>query len=103
MTVTSEVATPRISPRPASLPLRSWARAARVWRALRTGLAFVSFGVGAIAVAALVCVSARGAAPRPQLRAQGIVHRAFQVFAWWMRCLGLLRASWVDAGRLGGS
>jgi 1-acyl-sn-glycerol-3-phosphate acyltransferase len=100
MTVTSEVATTRVPPRSARCPLRSWKRAARGWRALRTGLAFVSFGVGAMVVAALVWVSARGAAARRQVRAQRIVHHAFQVFAWWMSSLGLLRASWVDAERL---
>ena len=100
MTVTSQVATTRVSPRTARYPLGSWTRAARGWRALRTGLAFVSFGVGALVVAALVWLFARGPAAQRPVRTQRIVHRAFQLFAWWMTRLGLLRASWVDADRL---
>lgn len=96
MTVTSEVATARVQPGTARNPLRGW-------RALRTGLAFVSFGVGAMVVAALIWVSARGPAARRQLSTQRIVHRAFQVFAWWMCLLGLIRASWRDANRLRGA
>ena len=103
MTVTSEVATARVQARTARYPRGSQKRAARGWRALRTGLAFVSFAVGALVVAALVWVAARGPATRRQLQTQRIVHRAFQVFAWWMTGLGLLRASWVDAGRLRGA
>jgi 1-acyl-sn-glycerol-3-phosphate acyltransferase len=103
MTVTSDVATARVSPDTASLPLRPTQRIVRGWRALRTGLAFVSFGVGAIVVAALVRLSARGSAARRQMRTQWIVHRAFRIFAWWMTRLGLIRASWIDADRLRGS
>ena len=73
------------------------------WRVLRTGLAFVSFGFGAIVVAGLVWLAARGPAERAERRAQRIVHHAFGVFAWWMTLLGLLRARWVDAGRLSGA
>ena len=100
MTVTSEVATTRVSRHAAPNPRSSWSRADRGWRALRTGLAFVSFGVGALVVAALVRLFAHGPAARRQVRTQRIVHRAFQFFAWWMARLGLLRASWVDPERL---
>src|SRR5262249_32304576 len=48
----------------------------------------------------LVRLFARGPVARRQVRTQRIVHRAFQIFAWWMARLGLLRASWVDAERL---
>lgn len=99
--MTSEVATAAaVSPDTTSRPMRSSGHLARRWRALRTGLAFVSFGVGAIAVAALVGLSAHGAPARRQMRAQRIVHRAFQLFAWWMARLGLIRTTWVDADRL---
>jgi len=100
MTVTSEVATTRVSSHTAPHPRPSWSRADRGWRALRTGLAFVSFGVGALVVAALVRLFARGPAARRQVQTQRIVHRAFQFFAWWMARLGLLRVSWVDVERL---
>jgi len=70
---------------------------------LRTGLAFASFGVGAIVVAGLVWLYGRGAATRREVRTQWIVHRAFRLFAWWMGRLGLLRASWIGAERLRGA
>jgi 1-acyl-sn-glycerol-3-phosphate acyltransferase len=73
------------------------------WRVLRTGLAFVSFGLGAIVVAGLVWLVARGSGARAELCTQRIVHRAFGVFGWWMELLGLLRSRWIDADRLGGS
>jgi 1-acyl-sn-glycerol-3-phosphate acyltransferase len=103
MTFTSEVATAPVSPGAVSRPSRSPRRLARGWRALRTGLAFVTFGVGAMVVAALVWVVARGAPARREVRAQRIVHRAFRLFAWWMATLGLIRVSWIDAKRLDGA
>jgi 1-acyl-sn-glycerol-3-phosphate acyltransferase len=103
MTFTPEVATVPVSPGAASRPLWSPRRLARGWRVLRTGLAFVSFGVGAIVVAAIVWLMARGTPAQREIRAQRIVHRAFRLFAWWMACLGLLRTSWNDAQRLRGA
>jgi 1-acyl-sn-glycerol-3-phosphate acyltransferase len=103
MTFTPEAATAPVSPRAASRPSWSPRRLARGWRALRTGLAFVSFGVGAIVVGAIIRLTARGAPAHREVRAQRIVHRAFRVFTWWMTCLGLLRTSWVDAQRLSGA
>jgi 1-acyl-sn-glycerol-3-phosphate acyltransferase len=103
MTFTSEVATASLTPGTASRPMRAPGRVARRWRALRTGLAFASFGVGAIVVAALAWLSSHGAPARRQVRTQRIIHRAFQLFAWWMARLGLIRTSWVDAHRLPGT
>jgi len=100
MTVTSEVATTRVSRHAAPNPRSSWSRADRGWRALRTGLAFVSFGVGALVVAALVGLFANGPAARKQVQTQRIVHRAFQFFAWWMARLSLDRASLGNPDRL---
>ena len=103
MTFTSDVATAPTSPGTVSHPARASRRLARGWRALRTGLAFVTFGLGAIVVAALVWVVARGTPARRELRTQAIVHRAFRLFAWWMTSLGLIRVSWIEATRLHGA
>jgi 1-acyl-sn-glycerol-3-phosphate acyltransferase len=103
MRFTSDVATTPVTPGTASRPMGSPGGIIRRWRAFRTGLAFVSFGAGAIVVAALVRLSAQDGSARGQLRAQHIVHRAFRLFAWWMARLGLIRTSWVDADRLQGT
>jgi 1-acyl-sn-glycerol-3-phosphate acyltransferase len=102
MTFTSEVAATPVSDRTPSRPKRSPGPLARRWRALRTGLAFLSFGVGAIVVAVLVWLVARGAHAGREVRAQRIVHGAFRLFAWWMTRLGLIRTAWIDPQRLDG-
>jgi 1-acyl-sn-glycerol-3-phosphate acyltransferase len=103
MTVTSPAATAPVAPGAASRPTPTPGRVAHSWRVLRTGLAFVSFGVGAIVVAALVPLVARGTRAQRELRTQRIVHRAFALFTLWMRVLGLMRLSWIDADRLRGT
>jgi len=103
MTVTSQVAAPPVAPGAASRRVPSRRRLARGWRALRTGVAFASFGVGAIVVAAITAVSARGVPARRELRTQRIVHHAFRLWLWWMVCLRLCRVSWIDGERLAGS
>jgi 1-acyl-sn-glycerol-3-phosphate acyltransferase len=103
MTVTSPAATAPVAPGAASRPTSTPGRVARGWRVLRTGLAFVSFGVGAIVVAALVALVVRGTPAQRELSTQRIVHRAFALFAWWMRGLGLMRLSWIDVDRLRGT
>jgi hypothetical protein len=103
MTVTSQVAAAPVAPGAASHRVPSRRRLAHGWRALRTGVAFASFGVGAIVVAAVTAVSARGARERRELRTQRVVHRAFRLFMWWMRCLRLCRVSWVGGERLRGT
>ncbi|PYN20349.1 MAG: 1-acyl-sn-glycerol-3-phosphate acyltransferase [Candidatus Rokuibacteriota bacterium] len=54
MTATSDVATAPVSPGAAARPARSERRLAYGWRVLRTGVAFLTFGIGAIVVAAVV-------------------------------------------------
>src|SRR5947207_2528739 len=103
MTSPSQVATVRASSDAASRPRPSARRVASAWRVLRTGVAFASFGAGAIVVAGLVRLDTRRAVPRGELRTQWIVHRAFGLFAWWMMRLGLIRASWIGAERLRGT
>ena len=93
MTVTSQVAAPPVAPGAASRRVPSRRRLARGWRALRTGVAFASFGVGAIVVAAITAVSARGVPAR----------HAFRLWLWWMVWLRLCRVSWIDGERLAGS
>ena len=103
MTSSQQVATAPVASGAASRPRPTRRRLAYGWRVVRTGVAFASFGVGAIVTAGVVWVGARGDAGRRATRAQRIVHRAFGLFAWWMARLGLLRASWIDVERLAGA
>ena len=50
----SELASAVVSPGAGSSPARSARHVAHAWRALRTGVAFVLFGLGAIVVAGIV-------------------------------------------------
>jgi len=100
MTSTSQAATSAIPPAAASQRIASRNHLAYGWRVLRTGLAFVGFGVGAIVVAAVVRVRVRGTTASDEIRTQRIVHHAFRVFGWWAACLRLIRVSWIDPGRL---
>jgi 1-acyl-sn-glycerol-3-phosphate acyltransferase len=63
-------------------------------------VAFASFGVGAIVVAVITAVCARGAPGRRELRTQRVVHYAFRLWLWWMRRLRLCRVSWIAGERL---
>jgi 1-acyl-sn-glycerol-3-phosphate acyltransferase len=80
-------------------------RVARGFRALRTGLAFTVFGLGALAVAGVgfpllhVLGGTRDARER---RAQRLVHASFRLFAWFMTALGLIRVTTVGVERLRG-
>jgi 1-acyl-sn-glycerol-3-phosphate acyltransferase len=100
MTVTSQVAAAPVAPGAASRRVPSRRRLAHGWRALRTGVAFASFGVGAIVVAVITAVCARGAPGRRELRTQRVVHYAFRLWLWWMRRLRLCRVSWIAGERL---
>jgi 1-acyl-sn-glycerol-3-phosphate acyltransferase len=100
MTLTSPAATASAAPGAASRPTPTPGRVAHGWRVLRTGLAFASFGVGAVVTAAVVALAVRGTPAQRELRTQRIVHRAFALFTLWMRVLGLMRLSWIDAERL---
>ena len=105
MTATSDVATAPVSPGAAARPARSQRRLAYGWRVLRTGVAFLTFGIGAIVVAAVVWplrLLPRRTDARREVQAQRVVHGAFRLFAWWMATLGLVRVSWIGAERLRG-
>src|SRR5262245_44081681 len=72
------------------------ARFAYWWRAFRTGLAFVVFGIGALAVAFMVVPLLRRLPDRrhdPTIRVQAVVHHGFRLFEWFMSILGLIRVS----------
>jgi 1-acyl-sn-glycerol-3-phosphate acyltransferase len=99
MPPTSDVAT--VSPSTASHPTRVPGSLAYGWRALRTGVAFLTFGVGAIVVAGIVWPLRLR--PGRQVPVQRMVHGAFRLFAWWMATLGLIRVSWIGAERLRGN
>src|SRR5438445_452283 len=99
MAPTSEVATAPASSGAASRPARAQA-VAHGWRVLRTGVAFVTFGVGAIVVAGIVWplrVLPAGTSARREVAVQRVVRAAFPLFACWMRRLGLIRVSWIGA------
>jgi 1-acyl-sn-glycerol-3-phosphate acyltransferase len=78
-------------------------RLAYCWRALRTGLAFVVFGAGALVVAFVVIPVVRrapGGRSDPTIRVQAVIHRGFRWFEWFMSVLGLIRVSRVGFERL---
>jgi 1-acyl-sn-glycerol-3-phosphate acyltransferase len=100
MTFTSQAATAPVPEAAASRRVPSRNHLAYGWRVLRTGVAFVSFGLGAIVVAAVVRVCVRDTTARGEVRTQRFVHHAFRLFRWWMTCLRLIRVSWIDADRL---
>ena len=72
------------------------------WRATRTGIAFVTFGVGAILLAIVVfpILTTGAAGRRRELRIQYAVHLSFRAFVWIMRMLGLIRVTWSGRDRL---
>jgi 1-acyl-sn-glycerol-3-phosphate acyltransferase len=81
-------------------------RIARGFRALRTGLAFATFGVGALIVAGvgfpMLHVLGGGRETRER-RAQYLVHLSFRLFVRFMTVLGLIRVSFVGSERLRGA
>jgi 1-acyl-sn-glycerol-3-phosphate acyltransferase len=71
-------------------------RLSRGCRALRTGVAFTAFGVGALAVAGIGFPFLRllgGTRDIRERRAQRLVHYAFRVFVRLMIALGLIRVT----------
>jgi 1-acyl-sn-glycerol-3-phosphate acyltransferase len=72
------------------------------WRAARTGIAFATFGVGALILAGLVfpLLGAGAEGRRRELRAQRVVHLSFRVFVAISRALGLFRVTWRGRERL---
>src|SRR2546425_9903706 len=99
MTATSDVATAPVSPGAAARPARSQRRLAYGWRVLRTGVAFLTFGIGAIVAAAVVWplrLLPRRTAARREAQAQRGVHGAFRLFAPWMAPLRLRPVSRIS-------
>src|SRR5437762_12723455 len=100
MTSTSGVATARVAPGIASRPSPPPGNVAYSWRALRTGVAFIAFGVGATVVARILWPLRLLARPTTALRevhAQRCLHRALHLFAWFMEGFGLIPVSWNAA------
>ena len=66
------------------------------WRAARTGIAFVTFGVGALILGGLVFPLLRTttAGRRRELRVQRAIHLSFRLFVGIMSALGLIRVTW---------
>ena len=85
-------------------PTISWlASLRRGWRAFRTGLAFVVFGLGAMVIDVLILPVLRLVSWRRgnlQRRMQLLIHHAFRLFAWFMTTIGLIRVTWVGRERL---
>jgi 1-acyl-sn-glycerol-3-phosphate acyltransferase len=103
MMSTSDVAPARTSPATVSGPAAPPGRLSHWWRVLRTGLAFASFGAGAIVVAALAVplrLLPYRTAARREAHLQRVIHRAVRLFIWFSQSLGLIRVSWIDAERL---
>ena len=77
----------------------------RASRAIRTGVAFVVFGAGALLVAGVGFPLLRltgGSREVRERRAQYLVHRSFRLFRWFMTFLGLIRVTVVGGERLRG-
>jgi 1-acyl-sn-glycerol-3-phosphate acyltransferase len=66
------------------------------WRATRHGIAFVTFGVGALLLSAVVfpLLGIGSSGRRRELRVQRAIHVAFRLFVGIMRALGLIRVTW---------
>ncbi|MGH7266190.1 MAG: lysophospholipid acyltransferase family protein [Candidatus Rokuibacteriota bacterium] len=78
----------------------------RAWRALRTGLAFVAFGVGALTLTLAVFPLVRfipGHRQQREFRMQYLVHLSFRCFETLMKCLGLIRVTRAGTEQLRGS
>jgi 1-acyl-sn-glycerol-3-phosphate acyltransferase len=75
----------------------------RGWRAFRTGVAFVVFGLGAVVIAVLILPVLELLSWRrsdAQRRVQLLIHHAFRFFAWSMITIGLIRVTWIGRERL---
>lgn len=80
-----------------------WMRLDRLRRLFATGLSFAVFGIGGLVIGATLfplihlASADRGAAQR---HCQHVVHHAFRLFIWMMRCLGVLTFEVVGAVKL---
>lgn len=88
---------------PAVVPPTGPATLRHGWRVVRTGLAFVVFGIGALVIGVLVLPLLRLGWRRhsdADSRMQLLIHHAFRLFAWFMVFLGLIRVTWTGKERL---
>jgi 1-acyl-sn-glycerol-3-phosphate acyltransferase len=88
---------------PAASPAQRVPSLRRAWRALRTGIAFALFGVGALVISVVALPVLQLTSRRPddlQRRTQALIHHAFRLFAWYMTLTGLIRVTWVGRERL---
>jgi 1-acyl-sn-glycerol-3-phosphate acyltransferase len=88
---------------PAASRLHGPSSLQRGWRAFRTGVAFLVFGLGVIVISVLVLpllqlVSRRRSDTRR--RVQLLIHHSFRLFAWFMTTTGLIRVTWHGRERL---
>jgi 1-acyl-sn-glycerol-3-phosphate acyltransferase len=84
-------------------PARRLPSLRRGWRAFRTGVAFVMFGLGAVLISVVAVPILRLTSRRPgalQRRTQALIHHAFRLFAWFMTVTGLIRVTWTGRERL---
>lgn len=85
---------------------RTSRRLATVWRALRTGAAFVAFGLWSLWLSVvwlpIRAVLDRGEA-EPWRRAQRGIHRMFGAHTRLMEWLGIIEVRWIGAERLEGA
>ena len=75
----------------------------RGWRAFRTGVAFLVFGLGVIVISVLILPLLRvvfWGRSDTQRRVQRLIHHAFRLFAWFMTTIGLIRVTWRGRERL---
>src|SRR5262245_48631587 len=87
----------------AASPARRLPSLRRAWRALRTGIAFTVFGLGAVLIGVVALPVLRLTSRRPgdlQRRTQVLIHLSFRLFAWFMTVTGLIRVTWVGRERL---
>lgn len=75
-------------------------RVVYLWRAIRTGLGFAVFGVGALVVALGVFPLLRWVPGDHERRAQRLVHLAFRAWIRFATGLGLFRVRWRGRERL---
>jgi 1-acyl-sn-glycerol-3-phosphate acyltransferase len=71
----------------------------KTWRAARSGVAFATFGLCGLLLAAWLPLRER-ARRGGDLEAQRTLRSALRFFVWWMTWLGLIEVSWRGAERL---